>query len=392
MKVGLLTSWLSHRGGGVMEMVRRLGTSLQSEPELQVRIFGLADAANAPSSADGKCPAISALPTRGPQAWGYAPGLTTELATFNLELLHAHGLWMYPSLASLRWAKATGRPYMITPHGMLDRWAIRNSSWKKRMALWAYEREHLGRADCLHALCESEAESIRSFGLRNPICIIPNGLELPDRRPGDGHHLNGRLPEGRELLVSLGRLHPKKNLINLLHAWHSFSQRADSGNGSWHLAIVGWDQNGHERELQSLVATLGIAGSVHFPGPLFGADKEAVLASASAFVLPSLSEGLPMVVLEAWSYGLPVLMTRHCNLPEGFRGGAALEIGTDHGAIANGLERLAAIPIDHRRGMGQNGLRLCSELYSQTTVSDKLTSVYRWLLSLGPRPACVLAD
>jgi poly(glycerol-phosphate) alpha-glucosyltransferase len=192
--------------------------------------------------------------------------------------------------------------------------------------------------------------------------------------------------------VSLGRLHPKKGLINLLHAWHSFSQRADGGQGNWHLAIVGWDQNGHERELRNLVVTLGIAGSVHFPGPLFGADKEAVLASASAFVLPSLSEGLPMVVLEAWSYGLPVLMTRHCNLPEGFRRGAALEIGTDHPTTANGLERLAAMPVDYRREMGQKGLRLCNELYSQSSVSDKLTSVYRWLLSREPRPACVLTE
>jgi poly(glycerol-phosphate) alpha-glucosyltransferase len=392
MKVGLLTSWLSHRGGGVREVVRRLGASLQNEPELQVAIFGLADAASSAGGADRNGLAISAIPTRGPRAWGYAPRLATELATSNLDLLHAHGLWMYPSLASLRWASATDRPYMVTPHGMLDRWAIRNSSWKKRMALWAYEWEHLRRAHCLHALCEAEAESIRSFGLRNAICVIPNGLDLPERNPGVKHNLRGRLPENAELLVSLGRLHPKKGLANLLRAWHSFSQRADSGNGNWHLAVVGWDQNGHERELRSLVATLDMAGSVHFLGPLFGADKEAVLASASAFVLPSLSEGLPMVVLEAWSYGLPVLMTGQCNLPEGFRSGAALEIGTDCQGIANGLERLAAMPVEHRRGMGQKGLHLCGEFYSQRSVSDRLGSVYRWLLSLGPRPACVLTE
>jgi hypothetical protein len=46
-----------------------------------------------------------------------------------------------------------------------------------------------------------------------------------------------------------------------------------------------------------------------------GADKNAALAHANAFILPSYSEGLPMTVLEAWANGLPVFMTRECNLP-----------------------------------------------------------------------------
>ena len=67
--------------------------------------------------------------------------------------------------------------------------------------------------------------------------------------------------------------------------------------------------------------------SVVFLGPQFGAEKSECYRACDAFILPSLSEGLPMTVLEAWSYAKPVLMTAECNLPEGFAAGAAVRIG-----------------------------------------------------------------
>ena len=100
------------------------------------------------------------------------------------------------------------------------------------------------------------------------------------------------------------------------------------------LVIAGWNQGSQEAMLRRLIATLGAADTVCLAGPQFGDDKAASFARADAFVLPSLSEGLPVAVLEAWSYGLPVLMTEACNLPEGFAAGAALRIGTDGPASA----------------------------------------------------------
>ena len=71
-----------------------------------------------------------------------------------------------------------------------------------------------------------------------------------------------------------------------------------------------------------------------------------------------------MVVLEAWSHGLPVLMTTHCNLPEGFRAGAALKIGTAPAPMLAGLDLLARLPEDERHTMGSNGQQLCRERFS----------------------------
>ena len=66
-----------------------------------------------------------------------------------------------------------------------------------------------------------------------------------------------------------------------------------------------------------------------FLGPVFGAEKNRCFASATAFVLPAVSEWLPTVVLEVWPHGLQVLMMCHCNLPERFGAVAGREIGTE---------------------------------------------------------------
>jgi glycosyltransferase involved in cell wall biosynthesis len=389
MNIGLLTSWMSYRGGGVFDVVRRIAPALQAPPEFQVSVFGLAERGSATSCADWNGVRASALPISGPSAIGYAPRLTRLLKAAKIDVLHVHGLWMFPSMASLSWAHATRRPYLITPHGMLDDWALGNGRWKKRMALWTYEERHLRGAACLQALCEAEASSFRSLGLRNPICIIPNSVSQPD----DLGETDIADPENRcPTFLYLGRLHVKKGLENLLRAWRQFEGRRDLPGGRWQLVVAGWDQHGHERELRTLSADLGVTESVIFPGPQFGAAKDAIFRRAAAFVLPSVSEGLPIAVLEAWSYGLPVLMTPHCNIPEGFATGAAMPISADRDGILQGLRTFSEMTGSNRRKMSASGLRLVRQQFSPSTVNEELKGVYRWLNGAGPRPACVLMD
>ncbi|WP_162917277.1 glycosyltransferase [Dongia deserti] len=379
---------MSHRGGGVFDAVRRVASALQSPPEFQIAVFGLAEERPAVQPTDWDGVHVCALPVLGPQSIGFAPRLAGVLAKAKVDLLHVHGLWMYPSVASLLWSHGTGRPYMISAHGMLDGWALGNSRWKKCLALSAYERRHLDGAACLHALCEAEAESFRSLGLRNPICIIPNYVDRPDLVAIPG---GDRMEEPSRTLLYLGRLHPKKGLVNLLLAWCLFDGRRGLGEGNWQLVLAGWDQGGHERDLYSLAAQLGVTDSVRFAGPQFGAAKDAIYRKAAGFVLPSVSEGLPLVVLEAWSYGLPVLMTEQCNIPEGFVAGAALPIAPDGDGILQGLRTFAAMTDPERQQMGMRGLQLVQHRFSQSVNSEALKDVYRWLNRAGPRPASVVS-
>jgi glycosyltransferase involved in cell wall biosynthesis len=260
---------------------------------------------------------------------------------------------------------------------MLDRWALRNSAWKKKLAGYAYENRHLRGAACLHALNESEARSIRSYGLDNPICVIPNGVDLaaePERWP---------MGRKQKVCLYLGRLHPKKGISALLRAW------AKLPSHEWKLVLAGWGRSAHEREFLDLASSLGLDDSVSFVGPKFGAEKIACFRAASAFILPSLSEGLPMAVLEAWSYGLPVAITPECNLPEGFAAGAALPMQANEGGVAAALTALFAMKEADMREMGARGRRLVQEHFTWQHVTAQLLAVYRWILNGAPQPDCV---
>jgi poly(glycerol-phosphate) alpha-glucosyltransferase len=388
VKIGLLTAHASRRAAGVWVGVARLGKAL-ADSGLDVEIFGIADACGETDGAGWDGPPLRLYDAVGSEAFGYAPRLGRALQGGSPSLLHTNGLWMYPSLASRRWSRRARRPYLISPHGMLDLWAVRNAAWKKRLAGWLFEDAHLAGAACLHALTESEARAIRAYGLRNPICVIPNGVDLHEHpvlpRPAWAREIG----EDRRILLYLGRLHPKKGLENLLRAWKDVQSTAAARD--WVLVVAGWDQGGHARRLERQAEALEITDSLRFVGPQFEDAKAASLAGADAFVLPSLSEGLPVAVLEAWSHGLPVLMTAACNLPEGFAAGAALPIGTDPAGVAAGLRRLFALSDAERREVGARGRALVRQHFTWASVAEQMIAVYRWMLGGGSPPACVLA-
>jgi len=246
------------------------------------------------------------------------------------------------------------------------------------MASLLYENEHLRRAACLRALADAEAQSIRARGLRNPICVIPNGVDLPDLPASNSKSQSAN----RKTLLYLGRFHPKKNLSNLIRAWNEiFNSQRGSGE-RWILTIAGWDQGGYERELKRTAA----GASVAFLGSQFGAEKSECYRACDAFILPSLSEGLPMAVLEAWAHAKPVVMTPECNLPEGFEANAALRIGTTPEEIAAGLKQLTEMSDDDRRAMGARGRALVTRNFSWPRIGEQMRAVYDWIIGGGEKP------
>jgi poly(glycerol-phosphate) alpha-glucosyltransferase len=130
--------------------------------------------------------------------------------------------------------------------------------------------------------------------------------------------------------------------------------------------------------------------SVLFLGPQFGAEKAACYANCDAFILPSFSEGLPMVVLEAWAHAKPVLMTPECNLPEGFAAGAAIRIEANPEGIAAGVAELFRAPSSTLRTLGDNGRRLVAEKFAWPRVAAEMRSVYQWVVGGGTPPPCVI--
>src|SRR5262249_8714741 len=372
--------------GGLFQSVRGLAKAVMST-NATASVFGISDPKSAVDLLEWRPLSVR---TFRPQlrAWGYSNQLVPALLGADLDILSTHGLWKYCSIASHRWHRRTGRPYIVHPHGMLDSWALRNASLKKRIAALLYEDRHLRGAACLRALCDAEAQSMRAYGMRNPICVIPNGVDLPDL--SDTLKLQAQaFVEGRKVLLYLGRLHPKKNLANLIRAWAETLNSQRSTLNSWVLVVTGWDQGVYERELKKLTRYYRFTDGVQFLGPLFGQDKDAAYTACDAFILPSLSEGLPMTVLEAWAHAKPVLMTCECNLPEGFAAGAALKIGTATEEIAAGLKQLTQMSDQDRKTIGARGRNLVETKFSWPRIGEQMRSVYDWVLGDGAKPQTV---
>lgn len=387
MKLSILTGSVSRQAGGTYDAIRRPASILAKDYETSIQVLGTFDE-YAEKDMHGWAPlSPETFAVVGPRGFGFTNGMSSALRHFVPDLQHVHGIWMHYSWVNHHHHSQVKTPYVISPHGMLDPWALQNSAWKKKIIGSLFECRHLANAACLHALCEPEAQAIRTYGLKNPVCIIPNGIDLPVITKDLNPPWEERFA-GRKVLLFLGRIHPKKGLPALLEAWHDIKKAGHSG-AEWSLAIVGWDQDGHEATLKQFVEENSLQDSVVFLGPLFGEFKQAALTHADAFILPSHSEGLPMTVLEAWANKLPVLMTPQCNIPEGFSAGAALIIHPMAEGIATGLETLFSLSNAECTEMGECGFKLVQSKFTWEKLAEQFYAVYKWIVGGGNPPGCV---
>ena len=385
LSVGVCSGISSH-DGGVFFAVRSLCEEL-GKRSVKLNVFG----ATHRGSADDNMMwgAVSVTPYKAYGPLGISLDLRSKLAHCDAQLIHQHGIWLYNQWASWQWQKRTKRPVIVSPHGMLDPWALRRSVWKKKVAGWLFADEALRQATCIHALCRSEAESVRAYGLNNPIAIIPNGVELP---LFDSSNSKPQTSNRKKQLLFLGRIHPKKGIRELIEAWAKAQSQKAKTLSDWQLLIAGWDDGGFEPEIRKLAGALELGDSIEFVGPKYGKEKEQLLRGVDAFVLPSFSEGLPVAVLEAWSYGLPVVMTDFCNLSEGFSVDAAIRVEPNAESILNGLKALSAMTFEARRAMGMRGRALIEGSFAWPRIASDMHRVYEWCLTGQNPPECMEFD
>ncbi len=366
-RIGLLTASASQLGGGVFEAVAAQSDLLGELGAVPV-VIALADAfseADAPRF-DGK--ELYHAPVLGPGFFGYAPLLGAKLDAARLDLLHLHGIWMYPSQAASAWAARSDKPLLISPHGMLDPWITRRGRWKKALARASYERRAWRRAAAFHALTEREATDIARESGRRDSLIISNSAP-----PADPVPTKARAPQ----VAYLGRIHPKKNLLALVDAW-TMLDAAGGLPADAFLTIAGWGDPADVATLEARLATAPPSAS--FIGPQFGADKARLLSGARFLALPSHSEGLPVAVLEAWAAGTPVVMSAECNLPNGFAHGAALDSGFTPDTIATALHRALSLSDAEWLAMAGAAQALAAGPFSATSIAAQWQAAYAGLI------------
>jgi glycosyltransferase involved in cell wall biosynthesis len=301
-----------------------------------------------------------------PKFLGDAQALWCCVAQGTFDVLHIHGTWSPILAVAAGIARARNLPYLISPHGCLEPWALQHRHTKKVMALALYQSRVFRGAKLLVATAQKELKSIRNTGLETPVAVIPLGVDLPAKVL--------RSEASSRSLLFMSRIHPIKGLLELVSAW---AQLRPLG---WSLIIAGPDEGGYEAVVRARVHELGLDTQVLFTGLASGAEKERLFAECDVFVLPSHSENFGMVVAEALARSVPVITTKGTpwELLEQERCG--WWVSADANALAAALRQAFNLTKAELNEMGERGRQLVEKEFAWEKVGKMALSSSQWAL------------
>ena len=286
----------------------------------------------------------------------------------SFDIVHTHSVFLWPTWAAARTARHLGVPYVLAPRGMLvDDLIQRRSRLLKRGWIALVERKNIAEAALIHFTSRIEAEEAAALRLSmRDSCIVPNGVEVSD-------FAAAREVGGEPFLLFIGRINWKKGLDRLIAALPRIRECK--------LVIAGNDEEGLKPKLELQAANAGVRGRMSFVGPVYGADKAALLSRASLLVVPSSSENFGNVVIEAMAAGCPVAVTPEVGAADIVRESAAgAVLQGDPASLAAGISSLMSDPAALER-MGQKGREFVRRRYSWDSIGIQMEEAYQSVIA-----------
>jgi glycosyltransferase involved in cell wall biosynthesis len=277
--------------------------------------------------------------------WRYSKNLKRIFKNLHsnnkIDLIHIHGVWMYPQYAAAKFAKQHNIPFLITCHGMYEPWLWSQGTLKKKMYFNLVVKSAFSKADYLHAITNNEAEELKVLFPSTPTVEIPNLIDSKLAVEGDY--------KGQEKYVLyVGRLDSKKGIDLLIRAFSNLNLEG------FKLKIAG-NFNDYKQELDELVLSLSMKERVDFLGLITGEEKVKMFMNAFVFVAPSHSEVVGMVNLEAAIYKTPVITTFQTGLKKEWSKNGGILVNPNVNEIESALESVLNWTIEQRN---ENGLKL----------------------------------
>ena len=298
-------------------------------------------------------------------------------------IVHDNGIWGPSNIAVGAATRRLGLPLVISPHGMLDPWAMAYKPGRKTLVWTLYQRRLLEQARGLLATADREAEPMRARMPGKPIAIIANGVTCPPLVPDRGR----RDAATARTMFFMSRIHPKKNLMGLVDAWATLAARPEFA--AWTLVIAGPDELNHSAELIARVDAQGLGGRVLVEGPVPEASKAAAFAAADVFVLPSFSENFGIVVAEALAHGVPAIVSNGAPWRSLATERCGWFTGTDSASLGAAMAEAMRLSPEQRRAMGARGHAHVLRDFSWDGIAVHTLAYYHWLLYGGDRPEFV---
>jgi glycosyltransferase involved in cell wall biosynthesis len=323
------------------------------------------------------------FPARFPRRLAFSPALgrAARQMAKDSDVVHLHNLWQHPQYAGYKAAIRAGVPYVVSPHGGFDPY-LREHGWlRKALVMRVWQADMLDRATLLHVTTVDEERHLADVAAHVPRAVVPCGIHvadfetLPPPETFRDRWLGGY--EG-DVVLFLGRLTYKKGLDVLVRAFAAVRREHEC-----RLVVVGPDDENMTSGLKQLAADLGVAGDSLFLGPLYDEDRDAALAGADVWALPSHAENFGIAVIEAMAAGCPVVISPHVNLAD--------EVAAaDAGVIADldpevFADRVLGVLTDgSRRARLQAAGRAFAARYDWSVLGARLVEMYQNAIRTGP--------
>lgn len=384
MKLLQTIASMNATGGGTSSCTYQLFNALYNlDPE--VRLLSMAPKSSGTEVLGDGSQWLVNLPYDYRTPLGISRNIRNYLKNSDAEIFHTNGMWMDVNHATCAIARSKGKPYLITPHGMMYKETLRRSWWKKRPleALW-YKKD-IREASCIHVTCAEEMHHIRNYGYKGPVAVIGNPIEVPSyideiNLRTDSNHL----PDNTYAIGFLGRLHPRKQVELILQG---LSLHPDAKQIK--VVIIGDGDSAYKEFLHKEADRLGLAGQVEFKGFINGREKFELLSRLSALFVPSDMENFGMIIPEALLVNTPVMASL----------GTPWEALNTHGcgwwteaspeSISQVIDQIVGMSPADLKSMGKRGAQYVRDNFAAPVIASRLMELYRWILGEAPKPEFV---
>lgn len=359
--------------GGVPAVVRQLSERMMGQGMSVQVVHATGDSSELPAGLES----FSFPPSGLGAVWSWGRGLRTGVANLaarsekGQSVFHVHGVWSAPQYFAANAAHMAEIPFVVSVHGMLEPWLWNKQGLRVRMKKRAYWKTlgypALSKASIIHAITPLEREHLTRLFPKNYIEVIPNAIEV------DNSHARSTEERAKTILF-LGRIEPKKGVDVLLAAFGQAQVGLD-----WSIDIVGpvWS-NAYMAQLKAIIEEFGIGDKVRFHAPTFGVEKIKLLDQAWVMAVPSHSEVVGLVNLEAATRYLPTITTYQTGLHDWESGGGIL-IEPNVDSLRKALENACSWSAQEQYERGELSRHLVEKRYSWEVILPRWNQLYESL-------------
>ena len=295
----------------------------------------------------------------------------------NIDIIHNHGLWRMPNIYPLLAKKENGAKIIISPRGSLSQAALNISKYKKYVfSTFFKQNDLLEKCDSFHATSIKERDEIRELGYKQPIAIIPNGIDIPLQTKES-------FRKNKIKFLFLGRIHPIKGIELLINTW----KKIDYTDAS--LDICGYSEDlNYYKSLKELTKKLHVK-NITFSGKVSGESKKKKFIENDILILPSKSENFGLVIAEALSYGMPVIASENTPWKIIEEKKCGWIVSLNEKSLVSKMNIAKNLNPKILKKMGDNGRSLVENRYSWNKLNSEYAKYYNWLNAGGKTPEFV---